>query len=80
MMQSGMFVIHCMASIFNCMSGTSMSLSSLLFCLESLSVMNRSSLGLYMILTLYWCILSRIHCILCDNVATSFLKIAISGL
>ena len=40
--------------------------------LECQSAMNRSSPGLYISLTLYWCILSKIHCILCDNIATSF--------
>ena len=79
-MQSGMFVVICLVSIFNCMPGISASLFSVWFCLESQSVMNRSGPGLYMILTLYWCILSRIHCILWGNVAVSFLKIATSGL
>ena len=69
-----------MVSIFNWMPGISASLFSVLYCMESQSVMNRSSVDLYMILTLYWCILSRMHCILCDNDATSFLKIATSGL
>ena len=45
--QSGMFVVVCMASILNCMPGVSVSLFSM--CLESQSVMNRSGLGLYMI-------------------------------
>ena len=79
-MQSGMFVIVCMASICNCMPGISASLFSLWFCLESQSVMNRSGQGLYMILTLYWCILGRIHSILHDSILTSFLNIATSGL
>ena len=35
---------------------------------------------LYMIPILYWCILRRIHCLLWDSIATSFLKISISGL
>ena len=50
------------------------------FWLESQSAINRSSSGLYMILTLYWCILRRIHCIICDSIMASFLKIATSGL
>ena len=79
-MQSGMFVVVCMTSIFNCMPGISASLFSVWFCLESQSAMNRSGPGLYLILTLYWCILSSLHCILCDNGATSFLKIATSSL
>ena len=74
-----MFMVFCMTSIFNCMPGISASLFSVWFCLESQSVMSRSSPGLYMILTLYWCILRRIHCILCNNVM-SLLKIATSGL
>ena len=80
MMQSGIFVVVCMVLIFNCMPGISASSFSEWFCLESQSVMNRSGPGLYMILNLDWCILSRIHCILCDNVATSFLKITTNGL
>ena len=79
-MHSGVFVVVCMTSIFNCMPGISASLFSAWSCLESQSVMNRSGPDLYMILTLYLCILTRIHCILCDNVATSLLKIATSGL
>ena len=70
-MHSGMFVIVCMASIFNCMPGISASLFSVCFCLESQSAMNRSGLGLHIFLTLYWCILSRIHCILCEKFAMS---------
>ena len=66
-MQSGMFVVVCMVSIFNCMPGISASLFSVWLCLERQSGMNRSGLDLYMILTLYWCILSRINCILCGN-------------
>ena len=34
----------------------------------------------YILLTLYWCVLKRIHCGLCDNVATSFLNISTGGL
>ena len=33
-----------------------------------------------MALNIQWCILRRIHYILCDSIATSFLKIATSGL
>ena len=73
-------LVVCMSSIFSCMPGISVPLLSVWLYQESQSVMNRSSSGLYIILTLYWCILSKIHCILCDNVATSFLKIATSGL
>ena len=79
-MQSGMFVVVYMASTFNCMSGISSSIFSLWFCLESHLAMNRSGPGLFMILTLYLCILRRIHCILWDSIATSFLKIATSAL
>ena len=79
-MQSGIFVVVFMASIFNCMSGISAFLCSLWFCLGSQSAMNRSGPGLYMILTLYWCFLSRIICSLCDSVPTSFWKITTSHL
>ena len=48
--------------------------------LESQSAMNRSGPGLYVIMTLYLCILSRIHCSLCDSIAMSFLNITTSGL
>ena len=71
-MQSGMFVVICMASIFHCMSGISPSLFSFWFCLYSQSAMNRSGPGLCMILTIYWIILTRIYCSLCDSIATSF--------
>ena len=60
--QSGILVVVCMASIFNCIPGISASFFPLWFCLEFQSAMNRSGEGLYMILTLYWCILSGIHC------------------
>ena len=68
-----------MVLIFICMSGISTSLFSLWFCLESQSSINMSGPGLYMIQALYWCILSRIHCSLCDSVAMS-LNIATSGM
>ena len=61
-------------NIYNCMSSISAYLFSLCFYLESQFAMNISGPGLYMILTLYVCILSRIHCNLCDGVATSFLN------
>ena len=77
--QSGMFVVACMASTFNYIPGISSSLLSLWLCLESQSAMNRSGPDFYMILTLYQCILERrIHC-LWDSIATSFLKIVSSG-
>ena len=79
-MQPGMLVVVCIASIFSCMTGIFPSLFFLWFCLESQSAMNRSSPGLYMILTLYWCILSRIHCSIYHSVAMSFLNIATGGL
>ena len=71
-MQSGMLVVVCMVSIFNCIPGISASLFSLWFCLDSQSAINRPGPDLCMILALYWCILSRIHCILCDSIAMSF--------
>ena len=73
-MQSGILVVVCMALIFRCIPGISASLFSLWFCLDSQSAMTRSGPGLYMMLTLYRCILSRIHCSLCGSVATSFFK------
>ena len=57
-MQSGMYVAVCMAPIFICMSGVVMSLSSLWFCLDSQSAMNRFGLGLNNNVTLYWCTLN----------------------
>ena len=79
-MQFGILVVVCMASIFNCMPGILVSLFSFWFCMESHSAMNKFGQGLYMILTQYYCTLSRIHCILCVSVATYFLKIATIGL
>ena len=70
-MHSGMLVVVCVASIINCMPGISASLFFLWFCLESQPAMNKYGSGLYMILTLFWCILSRIHFNLCDSIATS---------
>ena len=51
-------------------------LSSLLVLLDNKSVMKRSGPGLYIILTLCWCILGSICCSLCNNVASSFLNVA----
>ena len=79
-MESGMLVVVCKASIFNCIPGISASFLSLCFCLESQSAMNRYVPSLCMILTLYWHILIRIHCSFCNSVATSFLNIATSSL
>ena len=69
----GMLVIDCIALILVYMPVISSSLFLPWLCLDSQSAMNRSGPGLYIILTLYWCIL-------CDNVPTSFLKMATSGL
>ena len=79
-MWSGILVVVCMALAFSCLPGIYMSLFSFWFCLDSQSAMNISGPGLYMILTLYWCILSRIHCSLCDSVAMCFLNIVTSSL
>ena len=79
-MQSGILVVVCMASVLSCIPGISASLFSLRFCLDSLSAMNRSGPGLYMILTPYRCILSRICCGINYSVAMSFLDIDMSGL
>ena len=79
-MQFGMFVVVFMASTFNCMLHISSSLFSLWFCLKIQFAVKRSGPGLYMIVTVYCCILGRIQCILWDSVATSFLKVATSGL
>ena len=78
-MHSGMLVAVCIVFILNSMPGISASLFSSWFSQDSQSAMNKSGPGLYTILTLYWCILRRICCSLCDNVATSFLNIATSG-
>ena len=79
-MQSGMLIAVCMTLLFNSIPGISVSLLSVWFCLESQSAMNKSGPGLYMALTLYWCILSRIDCSFYGSVATSFFNIATSGL
>ena len=75
-MHSMMFVAVHIVSTFISMSGISASLFSLWLHLESQYAMKRSGPGFYNILTLNWCILRRICCILCDSVATSFLNIA----
>ena len=64
---SGLFVVDCTALIFIHKTAISLSLFSLWFCLDIQSAINRSGPGLYMILTLYWCILNRIHWSLCDK-------------
>ena len=79
-MHSGMFAAVCIFSTFISMPGISASLFSVWLCLESQYAMKRSGPGLYNILTQNWSILRRIHYILCDSVATSFLNIATSGL
>ena len=66
--------------IFTCIQPISSALSSLWFCLDSQSAMKRSEPSLYIILTLYWCILRSNCCSFCNNVVTSFLNIATSGL
>ena len=71
-MHSGMLEVDCIALILICMPVISSSLFSQWFCLDNQSAMKRSGPGLYMILTLYWCIPSRICCSLCVNVTTSF--------
>ena len=50
------------------------------FCLDSQSAMKSCGPGLYIIVTLYWCIINSILWSLCDRLATSFLKIATIGL
>ena len=50
------------------------------YCQNKQSAIKRSAPGLWIILILYWSILSNMHCNLCDKVTTSFLKMAISGL
>ena len=65
--------------MFTCKSFISSSLSSLWFCLDSQSDMYRSHPGLYMMLTVYRCIFSTMHCSLCD-VAMCFSNTATSGL
>ena len=73
-MQYGKSVIACMALKLNHMSGISVFFFSFLICLESQSTTNKSGPGLYTILTMYWCILRRIHCSLSDNVVISFFE------
>ena len=73
---SGTLVVNCMALMFICMPLISLYLFSSWFWLDSQSAMNKSGPRLFMILTLYWCILNRIHWSLCDNVARSFLNMA----
>ena len=79
-MHCWMFVVVSMVLMLTYIPATSLSLFSLWFCLDSQSAMMRSGPSLYVILTLYWWILRRILCGLCDNVATSFLNIVTSGL
>ena len=77
---SGISVVVCMMSTQSSMPFISWSFPSAWLCLDSQSVIKISGPGLYVTWTLYWCIFSRIHWILCDNVATSFLNIDTSSL
>ena len=79
-MHSSMVVVDCITLILTYMPVISSSLSLLWLCMDSQSVINRSGLGLYMILPLYWCFLSKIHCSLCENLVTTFMKMAMCGL
>ena len=76
--QSQMFVVVCMASIFTYMQHISALLFSLWFYPDSQSAMNRSGPELYMILTLAYS--KYIFCSLYVSDSTSFLKIATSVL
>ena len=75
-MHSGMFVVVFTVLVFTCVTVISSSLFSLWFCPDSQSALKRSGPGLYIILALYWCILRRVHCSLCNNIATPFMNIA----
>ena len=77
---AGMLEIDCIVLMLIHRPVISLSLFSLWFCLDNQSAMNRPHQGLSMISTLYWCILHKIYWNLCDNVATSFLYMAMSGL
>ena len=79
-MYSGTFVDVYIASTLMSMPCIASFLFSIWFCLDSQSAMNICNPGLYIILTQYWCIFRRIHLILCDRVAMSFLNIATRGL
>ena len=79
-MHSRMFVVFCIPSTFMSMLCISASLFSVSFCIDSQSAMKNCGPSLYIILTQNWCILRRMHCILCDRGATSFLNIATRGL
>ena len=79
-MYSGIFVDVCIASTLTSMPHISSYLFSVWLCLDSQSAMKNSGPGLYIILTLYWCIHRRMHWICCDRVATSFLNIATRSL
>ena len=79
-MHSRMSVALCIASTQMSKSFIGLSLPSMWLYLDSQSAINISGPGLYMIWTLYWWTFYNIYWIHCDNVATSFLNIAMSGL
>ena len=68
-MHSSLLVATCMKLTFICIPHISVPLFFLWLCMESQSTINRSCSGLYITLTLYWFILSRIHSSLCDSIA-----------
>ena len=75
-----MFIAVSTVLMFPCIPAISSSFSSLCFCLDAQSAVKRSRPGLYIILTLHWCIMRSIHCSPYSSVATSFLNITSSGL
>ena len=76
---SGISVMVCITSTCTSMPFIGLSFPSVWLCLNSQSAMKISGPGLYMIRTLYWWIFSRMHCMHCDKVATSFLNIYTSS-
>ena len=75
-----LFLLYCINANLHAMSFIVLVLVFFTILLWQPPAMNRSVLGLYSILLLYWWILSSMHLILCDSGAMSFLKIATIGL
>ena len=79
-MHSAMLVVNCMALTLTCMPLIFFVFIFMWFCLDSSLPWITLVQVCIWFQTLYWCILNRIHWSLCDNVATSFLNMMMSGL
>ena len=79
-MHSGMSIHYSIALMIMHIHGISLPLFVSWLGLDNQSAMNSCGPGLHSIFMLYWWIYNSILCSLCDRHATSFFKIATSGL